>query len=41
MIASERFAGGPDSIQIVGLSSVAPCWSGWPVDLNNPLSAFE
>jgi hypothetical protein len=41
MVAGERFAGGADRVEVVGLGSVAPRWSGWPVDLDDPFASFE
>ena len=41
MVAGERFPGGADSVEVVGLASVATCRAGWPVDLDDPLATLE
>jgi hypothetical protein len=41
MLAGERFAGGTDSVELIGLGAVATGGPGRPVDLNDPFASLQ
>ena len=41
VFAGQRFAGGADGVEVVGLGAVAAGRSGRPVDLDDPFAVFE
>jgi hypothetical protein len=41
VLARERFAGGAQRVELVGLGAVAPARSRWPLDLDDPLALLE